>query len=729
MPFFQNAALNQQLKEAVEAADAHSAMRLLQEHDTELSDKAPLYLCEVFEESNWLEFWEQILKNTDKNYSSLINKTLKLSQEKGLTAFLFSALKYPAHLEAIENYAIDILIKDYQKKVPYIKELFQKLGTQRPAISNQFFSLLIKKTFWRGQSTILNLLYQNLSPSDIAQSLASLPLDKFQDIAKRLVLKKINKEIIFSLIEHLPAPEIKKSFCKEIIMTCIEENNQELLHELFEKQESTDFLTIFSELSPSEKKLVCFYLVTHEPTDTPFIRELLTQLNSQEFYNQLVLESFNRYNIMLFKNLSTLCPPFNFEEAIQTCDKKKLQQYFRMEANRAQFIHSKMNPFAKGYGHIRYEDALLTLAQRRARKTYPFEAVVIRDRELDDFLSFLVSGPKPIETSFVISGGHYVAGKVAIDRNGQAKIFIIDSLGPEIWHHDFLTNFAQQFPQHEIYIAKEKRQNSNKGCSVFALDDVAHLATLRIEGHLNLWDYLSSEKKSENLSDTPIQHYCAPLPLSLTRTMQSTSLLRNVIPEKSESAQKFKINKKGQTTEESVTPFFQKTSPDDPKPKNTRIDYKLFQMTEQNWAFLVNYPVSEVLQAMEYFTLDAWKKRLVSPSESAQDTVDGSDQSIQENLITKLFDLKEQYRENGNAYLLSVEIQKIIIQYATFIAKTPQWKDVFIQLVDETLTLINKETRKSTTTTSFFYSPEPEAEKLQSIKEQLEHGEVPIIKI
>jgi len=637
MGIFNNHELSTTLCKKVEEGLIDEAINLLVSENGQLSKKADSYLCDIYLQSNnpknWEIFWEILLQKSDKLPEKFIKDIILVSQQKHLPNFLVPVLNFSKYNRLIEMQVLGPLLRE--NNIDYLSILLQNLENQSNYIKFNFYSSLIQISFLSGNFTVLQFLSALKEPFNFSGCIEQFNLEQLIRIANPIVLKKFNPDFVINLIKNINFNENKLTFCKEIIMLSFKENNVNLLEELL-NSDSDNFIEIITTLTRNDRKLLMHALAFNQPTDIRFIKKILEQLSPEDkvqFYNELIVESFNVYSIRLLQELSSLTTPYDFHTATKDLDQTKLNKFLTLDERQSIYIQQKMNVFSKGYGYIKYNDALLSLAQRRNRKKYNFDPVLVEENELNIFVEILSSADKPITQSFICSGDHFISGKILIEPDGNAKIFLIDSLGTSsgVYYDEFLINFALKFPQHEIFVSKETRQNASKGCSVFALDDIAHLENLRIENHQNIWDYLTSEKKPENnvvikKDDHVVNIYAAPLPISLTRTMQSNALLTEVIPQKPERVKNFPINKKNQTIEDSVKPFFKEVSSENNKRRNTRLDYKLSQMTEQNWGFLANHSENEVEEAMKYFTLDSFKERISQKKEQASYNIENTKQ-------------------------------------------------------------------------------------------------------
>jgi hypothetical protein len=286
------------------------------------------------------------------------------------------------------------------------------------------------------------------------------------------------------------------NFCNMLLKSNFQNNYISFIEALMQEDILPGFLRLLQNMSTTDRDIIIKSLAINMPRQLELVRVLLEKLEPLdlkiEFYNKLTREAFNFYNKILLDELSAQAPPLNAETALAEVNQVTLQQLRGLDSSKVDFIQNRMVNFVKGYGHINYNDSLLTLAQRRSRKDYEFNPVLInQEGEVAGFFDILDTAKKPVEQSFVSACGHYVSGLISIDEMGKAKIVLIDSLGSTkgVHHEDFLREFSKHFPNNEIYISNETRQKTSTGCSVFALDDIAHFPKLRIEGHENFWDY------------------------------------------------------------------------------------------------------------------------------------------------------------------------------------------------------------------------------------------------
>jgi hypothetical protein len=279
----------------------------------------------------------------------------------------------------------------------------------------------------------------------------------------------------------------------------------------------------------------------------------------------------------------------------------------------------QIKEFRHGFGKITFVGGLLTCAQVSARKTYTFNPTILQEEEEDfkAYLEILKKEPGPLRERFVIYGRfHWMCGDISIDEYGRAQIVFIDSLGYSLGYAYFsekFQEFSNCFPTGVIYFSAEKRQNSARGCSVFALDDVTHLFTL--EQYLDkkykstgLFGYLADHiiKQDAQLSASPVLP--CQLPLSLERTKQSSKFFQAISGrEPMEQAQH--VNKRGQNAELSAKEHFNLKNE---KLINDRLADKLQKMADHNASYLVNTQPEVISETKRQFTLEGFKNRIES---------------------------------------------------------------------------------------------------------------------
>lgn len=629
MPIFNDIEVSNDFCRQIEDGNLQTAKEIWLSNHVYTEDAADFLFSEYTKstnQENWLKFFDFVILNfrwITRSQLNLIVNVLKLSIESGKNEFLLAVLKHNKLIDIDKNQIIRNLI--FRDTVPdFLQQMIFSASTLNSDDKDLFFQFLISYSFRRAKTDILMFLNEHYGIEFLKSQINTILQDKLlSSIVRHSIQNKKFPPALMTTLFSLFKASGDYELCYLILKTNFQDNNTLFIDALMQEGELHDFITLFQNMGPQDQDIIIKSLAMNMPRQIELVNILLERLEPLDlkikFYNKLTREAFNYYNKILLDELSAKGHPFNFEKAIAELDQDTIQQLRTLDSSKVNFIQNRMVNFVKGYGHINYNDALLTLAQRRSRKDYEFNPVLINQaEEVTDFFDILAATQKPVLQSFVYASSHFVSGLISIDEMGKAKIILIDSLGAEecIYHEDFLRNFSKHFPNNEIYVSKESRQKTSKGCSVFALDDIAHLPKIRIEGHENIWDYLEeTEKKVLEIepgpdSEIPIIANSIALPVSLMRTMQSSALLNDIIPQKPQNVQAFKINKKEQTTSESVMPFFKpKSHSEMDKLQNTRLDYKLDKMKKQNFQYLLSLTEAEVANEMEYFTIQSFASR------------------------------------------------------------------------------------------------------------------------
>ncbi len=162
-------------------------------------------------------------------------------------------------------------------------------------------------------------------------------------------------------------------------------------------------------------------------------------------------------------------------------------------------------------------------------------------------------------------GAHYLAGDIELLED-QVRVFILDSAPSPSGARKWSDLIAVHFPEEStVYDHPYVLQMDRSSCKVFTLDAVNHLGKLS-----DLYTHLAAHatRSKKNL------FHLAPnkLPPMLMRNAQSLGLLKGYLEANPEWAQ-LKINKRGETLEQSVARHTEKNEQD--KPLNRAIVHKL----------------------------------------------------------------------------------------------------------------------------------------------------------
>ena len=312
--------------------------------------------------------------------------------------------------------------------------------------------------------------------------------------------------------------------------------------------------------------------------------------------------------------------------ALNKSELTKMDKLISFEKGRAIEIAKMEDEFVNGPGRISYQGGLLTCArinQLSDKSFYPtllpydYENNKI-EKVVHEYLECLKGAPLPIKELIIFTGKHWMCGQMSVDKDGNASFMLIDPLGWDdgyklVAMYEVIKRF---YPECEIYVASEKRQNRLAGCSAFALDDARILSKLeRYLGHQYgndpLFGYVSEHvietvliklKKHTNLAISECH-----LPATFLRSMQSRGFF-DIYKSRSEEEKTLKINKRGNTVEDSANKSFVNNV-------NTRIARKLeHNMALKNGDYLLEYEMSIIKEKMQEFTFQGFKNRMAQLS-------------------------------------------------------------------------------------------------------------------
>ncbi|MBS0287627.1 MAG: hypothetical protein JSR17_10035 [Proteobacteria bacterium] len=391
----------------------------------------------------------------------------------------------------------------------------------------------------------------------------------------------------------------------------------------------------------------------------PLALEILSSdINEQkklEFVKDLISNSIKYKNAQLIQTLENQYPElFKQAKDLLKLDEAQKQLFQELQKNPdPQFYSYMMTQFTGDFGKINHEGGLLTCAATRTRKQaagkvdgYDFDPTVITDEQLGDYLQILKDAKKPLHEKFVISGTHWMSGEISIDANNQVKILFTDPIGEDIitqadgTKSHAISSFVKENVKTltsvfnpadcEVFFDLTKRQNSPKGCSAFALDDVMHLysAEKRFgDGQENkdLFDYLAENTAEKRQVLSIEKDGCelfvniTKLPTSLMRTTQSSALIApkvtdagvtpSILGSRSIEEQESAVNKKGETARLSASKHFilDKGSQ---KTQNMRLKFQLSKLSRFNDEYLKKTSPDQIQRDLEHFSLSTLAQRL-----------------------------------------------------------------------------------------------------------------------
>lgn len=272
-------------------------------------------------------------------------------------------------------------------------------------------------------------------------------------------------------------------------------------------------------------------------------------------------------------------------------------------------------------GDITTETGQLICAAIAEAKTYAFNPVIVEEDQWGEFIDTLNQHHALLvgkTTYFIATGPHWISGCIRGKQEGF-DVCIVDSLGCLAWSELHLdTKFMLEetlagLASPRVFILRDKRQHSMFGCSVYALDDVRHLHTL--ERYLpvaynssGMFGYFANHSVPVEVPGTG-WCYVAAMPLTLLRSMQSTSLFAKIETYGDENA--LPINKYGETAAQSAQKYFRVI---DGKPVNRRYHHKLAVFKNHVLNLLKNEDDTSVRQKMQKFELATWQASLAEQS-------------------------------------------------------------------------------------------------------------------
>lgn len=364
---------------------------------------------------------------------------------------------------------------------------------------------------------------------------------------------------------------------------------------------------------------------------------LLTRITNMDLksivYDCAVRISYAEHDIVLLKELYSMHNQreLNFTKLSSSFNKLIWNKILSLNNEQVSFMHTIINKF-KSFATFDYTCAQLMIAERKCRKNYIYDPTILRYFQTDNqfnfdefeiYLQIIKNMHRPVTERFILAGPHWFCGVINITTDNIAKVYFIDSLGtkdkqiyPPV--QTAIAIFNEIFSENIIYLSAEKRQNSYQGCSVFALDDMAHLYRLKLEKKYkenNLWEYLQEAEKDKNShiitinnNNKTINIKACKIPLTFTRTMQSESLLTAIIPARSAEEQQAIINKKNETAKISALKFFVLDKLSN-KSQNHRLRYKLNKMKDHAFNFMLNYSKEYIEHLIFNASLSGFKEK------------------------------------------------------------------------------------------------------------------------
>lgn len=386
----------------------------------------------------------------------------------------------------------------------------------------------------------------------------------------------------------------------------------ELLSRLIEEPSlitSERYHDVFVELIKTcEDKLNVIKLFTAIDIGEELVINLMQDLIDKNALTNNELRKFDTffldtYNKKLFELTHKEIEKFPEEMVVSSDVSSRIRLLKTIPDDMANKIKNIMRQLECGRGNVSSDEntaAKFILASIKEDKIndYDYHPTLLKLDELKEYFECFLKLPAPAQEKFIIMGAHWAAGEIEIQANGEIKILLSDSHGDPVDCGDFYFQdtlkqivSAEHFKNNDIkiYYPVEKRQNSAKGCSIFALDDVRHFHTMeRFMNGESLFSYFEQHEAGKNRHPLETQYPAGKpitlaadkvlipchLPPQLLTTMQSSRAV-SLINEHGNV-----VNKKGNTSldllKKSVV-FNQR----DQKNQYKRIDYKLDRMIER----------------------------------------------------------------------------------------------------------------------------------------------------
>ena len=517
MPLYEDAQLETKLTDYIRAGCIDDAMLFMEYHP-------------VTNSSKWLWAYNYLLPNIEEDISArlLLERLVleQLSSENPIQSTL------PQKRVQIRLLQLAVRVKNFsfiQKTIDY--GFFNRNPTLLYALENMLFS------------------------------------DDF--ILKNIIL-------INDMLTSIHPPELQKHFYNFLVKKAYEKEYYPLLEQLWEINgqepfsmkdavEEIDFNWVKNIIRAKDSTLISIGRILENIQRThSYVKEKnRSQKNVYtHLYDDLIVEGYKKENATLLQTLQTHNPDAFLQSkktlGLDEAGKKTFDHLITLTKENATYRHQIMDRL--NIGKIRYQEGLIILAERHERKKnrYPNTTTLLNcynnENEFERYLSILKQTPPPLTERFICASGHWINGEIQITTSKEVRIFLIDSMGGEGFCARFTQICHAIFPQSKLFISEERRQYSGAGCSVFALDDIAHLTPASFgecHGELNpLFSYLEKQnvdpKELTSTNDKKIPVHLCQLPLSLTRTMQSRGLLTDIIPSRSDEEKYRPMNKKGQ---------------------------------------------------------------------------------------------------------------------------------------------------------------------------------------
>lgn len=345
----------------------------------------------------------------------------------------------------------------------------------------------------------------------------------------------------------------------------------------------------------------------HLDTLSELAKEDLISIDELDFFSSFALEDYSDEERRF---VSSLIPQFRFR--IESSDCSVMSQA----------------------GVVNTDGMLLTIAQTKARKKLKdpnaeinCTLLYVKNRmtatyQINAFFNILKNAGQTLSERFMMrSEGHWISGVVWVDDKREAHLFLMDSMfvtDIEFYPTGFFKAYYAAFPNGKIYAPNVTRQNSSRGCAIFAYEDCMKSQSMYdhyFGGDQGLLNYILKnisveipvcDPKLE--TDYSLEINLISLPIRFLSLMQSRRVYELSAVE-SKKNPNFRINKKNETAEEAISRHFIESGD---RKINDRINYKMNKMASLNRSFLFSHEnIKEIVSGhfRGEFTLPGLRER------------------------------------------------------------------------------------------------------------------------
>lgn len=468
----------------------------------------------------------------------------------------------------------------------------------------------------------------NLKPLHLSKFLSNLysnwPAFTPEQQDNILELLEPSMKTVFALKTVLGACQQDINFCAKVIQKIIQHNIASVAKEFFHYIIGNEILIRALQYSLQQEYLI-------------------SQQLPKELLRNLVYYAIN-YNDFRFLEFIEKIDQNQFNEIKLSLPKEEQDKLNKILSRKSSLLSQYTREFVEGFGNVSYEGGLLTCAQiaENKKSSYNFNPIILKEvKEFEEFISFIAKNIdyfKNKSLKFAISGSHWISGMIEFDQEGKMRILLMDSMGHEI-HEDkepCIVNIGYETSEVikiiknniksdiKIYCPSEKRQNSMKGCSIFALDDLRRFYTIQEnlpKKYSSLFDFYEqngTEKQGKLFLDEESELVTlldCKLPAHFQKTTQSSKLIKAT-----ENNEEFKQlpNRHGKTPLDSIASSFEEIAG---RKVNKKLDSKLEKHAVRNVRFLHDHSDQDTKKMMKAFSFEGFKEKVQYEKDVSLNTV------------------------------------------------------------------------------------------------------------